>query len=384
MRTSLISRLALALLSSVALVPAANAIQTAVTSQATGHAEPAARSTYEGVADLGRFKFEQGGSIDHMKVGYVAFGTMSPARDNVILLLPETSATRHAYDALIGPGKTYDTNRFYIVVVDQIGGGQSSRPSEGLRTAFPRYTIRDMVRVQHDFVRHVLKVPHLVAVGGASMGSFQTIEWGVTYPNAMDRLILIVPAARSDGHLRGIVKQMRNAIAGDADYADGRYGQRPTAGLRQAARIFFPWLRSDAYLAARPSEVAQAEAQALGDGWADRWDPTDILWRYNASAHHDVSQPFGGDMRAALSRVRAPSLIISSTSDRTIPAYLTDELRRGLGAPRFVAIETDAGHAMVSARPESADYRAMANAIATFLAGSTSASQPAKAGNQGE
>src|SRR5262245_12355011 len=157
-----------------------------------------AHAQTDAVYALGRFSFENGGEIADMKVGYVTWGKLNDAKDNAILLLPGTSAGRHFAAAHIGPGKTYDTDKYFVIGVDPIGGGNSSSPKDGLGTAFPKYTIRDMVRAQHVMVTKGLGLTHLLAVGGSSMGSFQSVEWGINYPDFMTGLILIVPAARSD------------------------------------------------------------------------------------------------------------------------------------------------------------------------------------------
>ncbi|MBE7190335.1 alpha/beta fold hydrolase, partial [Jatrophihabitans endophyticus] len=138
-------------------------------------------SPTEATFDIGPFAFERGGRVEAMRVGFVSAGRLNPARDNAVLLLAETSGHRHSYDALIGPGLAYDTDRHFVVVVDPIGGGASTGPGDGLGRAFPPYTIRDMVRVQHAFVTKGLKLDGLAAVGGSSMGSFQALEWGILF-----------------------------------------------------------------------------------------------------------------------------------------------------------------------------------------------------------
>jgi len=141
-----------------------------------------ARAQTEAVFSLGHFAFEDGGEIPDMKVGYVSWGTLNAAKSNAILLVPGTSGNRHSYDTHIGPGKTFDTDKYFVIGADPIGGGTSSQPKDGLGTAFPRYTIRDMVRAQHEMIARGLGISHLLAVGGGSMGSFQTVEWGINFP----------------------------------------------------------------------------------------------------------------------------------------------------------------------------------------------------------
>jgi homoserine O-acetyltransferase/O-succinyltransferase len=87
----------------------------------------------EGVYVIPRFTFETGGVLDNMKVGYVTFGKLNAAKDNAILIIPGASGNRHSSDTLIGPGKTFDTDKYFVIGVDPIGGGNSSSPKDGLQ-----------------------------------------------------------------------------------------------------------------------------------------------------------------------------------------------------------------------------------------------------------
>jgi homoserine O-acetyltransferase len=330
---------------------------------ATVAAAPAAD---ERVAEIGAFAFEHGGRLARMRVGYATWGHLAPDRGNVVLLLPPTSGTRHSYDAWIGPGRAFDTDRFFVIAVDPIGGGRSSQPGDGLGSAFPRYTIRDMVEAQRRLLSG-LGIDHLHAVAGASMGSFQAVEWGVGHPDAMDRLLLVAPAARSDAHLRSIVEGMAQTLTANPHWSDPGARAAWSPNLRAAAAQFYPWLRSDAYLDRRGTAADLAEAQALGDDWAVHWDPVSLLWRYRASAGHDAGEPYAGDLHRALARIRAKTLIVANAQDRTVPAYLTRELAQGIAGATTVTVPTDSGHAMIGARPGSADFDAITAAIRGFL-----------------
>ena len=142
----------------------------------------------DAIHTIARFAFENGGELAGMKVAFSTFGKLNAARDNCVMMLPGTSQLRAYAIPHIGPGKTFDTDRYFVVTVDAIGGGGSSSPKDGLGTQFPKYTIRDMVRAQHDLITRGLGLTRLHAVGGNSMGAFQTIEWGVTYPGFMKGL----------------------------------------------------------------------------------------------------------------------------------------------------------------------------------------------------
>ena len=99
-----------------------------------------AQAQTEAVYRIGRFSFENGGEIADMKVGYVTWGKLNDAKDNAILLLPGSSNGRHFADAHIGPGKTYDTDKYFVICVDPIGGGNSSSPQDGLGIGLPDNT----------------------------------------------------------------------------------------------------------------------------------------------------------------------------------------------------------------------------------------------------
>jgi len=307
-------------------------------------AMPASAQT-EDVYTIPSYKFEAGQQLENVKIGYITFGKLNDAKTNAVLLVPGTSSGRHWADDYVGPGKMYDTDKYFFIGVDAVGGGNSSQPGDGLGMGFPRYTIRDMVRTQYELVTKGLGLSSLHAVAGPSMGSFQGVEWGVNYPAFMKGLVLIVPAARSDQHFYAIVDAVVGMITLDPGYKDGKYDQNPVEGIKRAGMIYFPWLFSDEYLQTlKTPEPYQTALMAFGTGWSKAWDANALVIRYGASRNHDASAPYGGDMKAALGRVQAKSLLLASQTDRTIPAYLSRELFAGLKNAQYVEIPTIRGH----------------------------------------
>src|SRR5207253_1184796 len=109
------------------------------------------------------------------------------------------TGNHHRLDFMIGSGKALDTDRYFVVCTDAIGNGLTTSPSTSTaqpRMRFPRYTIRDMVRSQHRLLTEHLKIDHVVAVVGPSMGGMQALQWGVSHPKFMDSLVALVPLAR--------------------------------------------------------------------------------------------------------------------------------------------------------------------------------------------
>src|SRR5882762_2059130 len=130
------------------------------------------------------FEFEDGSVLPELRVAYETQGKLDSGRDNAILLLHGASGDRHAFDPMVGPGKAFDTNKYFVITVDAIGGGGSSSPKDGLGQDFPRYTIRDMMAAQLGLVRRGRELATLPAVGGSGMGAFASLDWG-THPPEM-------------------------------------------------------------------------------------------------------------------------------------------------------------------------------------------------------
>jgi homoserine O-acetyltransferase len=190
-----------------------------------------------------------------------------------------------------------------------------------------------------------LKLTGLRAVVGPSMGSFQAIEWGIHYPDFMKGLVLIVPSARSDQRFGAIADAVRATITLDPDYKNGAYETNPKEGLRRAGTIYFPWLYSDAYLRSLGTDASyEKELWAFGDNWARAWDANALLLRFNASRNHDVSKPFNGDMKVALSHVKARTIVIVSETDRTVPGDLSQEIIDGVTDTEWAVIPSIRGH----------------------------------------
>ncbi len=309
-----------------------------------------ASAQQEATYTIERFQFEGGGSLEKMKVGYVTWGTRAPQDSNVIVLLPPTSGFKAWANGHIGRGKAFDPERYFIVSIDSIGGGTSSQPRDGLGSRFPAYNIRDMVRAQHELLTRGLGIQRALAIGGASSGAYQALEWGVMYPAFARGLLLYVPAARADAPIKVIIDGVVGTLGLDPAF---NAAQAPAAGgdaVRRASTVYFPWLGSDSQLRnfGTDEELARAENNQA-DNWARNWDPVGLAWRYRSSRLHDVSAPYKGNMAEALARVRAAALLMPVTSDRTHPIGLSDEMRTLLVNARVVNAPLDSPRGHIAA-----------------------------------
>ena len=313
------------------------------------------------------FEFENGSVVPELRVAYESHGDLDPGRDNAILLVHGTSGDRHAFDRVIGPGKTFDTNKYFVITVDAIGGGESSSPKDGLGQDFPRYTIRDMMAAQHALVTRGLELSTLRAVGGSSMGSFVSLEWGIHHPEMVRSLILLVPSPKAEANFQLTVDLLTSVIALDSEWRGGRYTHNPIEGLRLAGMCYYPWVVSAAYLDRIPAALLAKELERSARSYAN-WDANSLVFRYAASRAHDVAAPFGGDMTTALSQISAPTLILPSASDRLLGLDGARRIRDGVKHASYAEIPSDLGHSAGHAAPETPEGQFIDQQIRGFLA----------------
>ena len=319
----------------------------------------------EQLVAIGPFAFESGGHLEDLRVSFVTHGRLNTRRDNALLLLPGTTNSRHSADGYIGAGKAFDPDRHFIIAFEAVGSGPGSKPSDGLHADFPRYTIRDLVRSQHEIVRRVFGLEQL-AVAGASMGAFQALEWAIAHPSLVQEAVLIVPAVRASSIFRMVVRNVAAVLRMDPAISRAVPDMTDFASLELAARMYFPWTVSDAYLERMPLELIEREI-SVSVRRSAQWPIWDYLLRYQASASHDVSKPFGGHAAAALARGRARTLVLPVSSDRLLGVSEAHEIARHVAGARLVEIASDRGHLGWRAVPGAAETLAIDQAIRNFF-----------------
>ena len=315
------------------------------------HSRPSAASPYsegskgsEGSFTLPQFHFESGATLAEMTVGFTTHGTINSQRDNIVLVTPGTANTRHSFDGYIGAGEALDPAEHFIISVDAIGAGTSSKPADGLGGGFPRYTVRDMVRAQHDFLVRAFDISParpLRAIVGASMGAFQALEWGIHYPGLARDLVMLVPAVRASNTFRTVVAQMVRILDLDPEWADGK--RQPLRALEAAGRHYLPWTVTDEFIEGLAPEQLEQELTNSAQRFA-AWDAWSLIRRYQASSSHDPSIPFGGDLAAALARITAGALLLPSRTDRLLPPALAREIADHIPWARYAEIPSSCGH----------------------------------------
>ena len=294
------------------------------------------------------FEFENGPVMPELRIAYETHGNLDPGRDNAILLVHGATGDRHSFDPRIGPGKTFDTNKYFVITVDAIGGGESASPKDGLGQDFPRYSIRDMMAAQHALVTRGLELATLRAVGGSAMGSFVSLEWGIHHPEMVRGLILLLPSPKAEANFQLTVDLATSVIALDPEWQGGRYTHNPVEGLRLAGMLYYPWVVSAGYLDRIPTAQVTKELEKSARSYAG-WDANSLVFRYAASRAHDVASPFGGDMAVALSQIAAPTLILPSATDRLLGLDGARRIRDGVKHASYAEIPSTS--AIARARP---------------------------------
>src|SRR6478735_6905362 len=184
---------------------------------------------------IANFKTESGVTLPQARVVYGTYGHLNAARDNAVLLPSHYMADCHGYEWLIGPDRALDTSKLFLVATELFGNGHSSSPSNtpepfhGPR--FPVTTIRDNVEAVHRLLTEELKIKHLRAIVGFSMGAQQAFQWAVSYPDFADRIVATSGTAKTYPH--GVVRLEGQiaALTADPAFHGGDYTSPPAKGL---------------------------------------------------------------------------------------------------------------------------------------------------------
>jgi homoserine O-acetyltransferase/O-succinyltransferase len=323
---------------------------------------------------------EFGGRLPEVSIAYETWGVPNAARDNAVLVLHALTGDSHAaggaepghpaggwWDGIIGPGKAIDTERYFVVCPNVLGGcqgtsGPASETPDGTRygARFPLITIRDQVAVEVALADH-LGIDAWACVVGGSMGGMRVLEWCVGYPDRLRRAVVLAVGAAATAEEIALCSLQIRAIRSDPAFAGGDYydmGTRPVDGLALARGIGQVSYRTADELQGRFGRRPQAEEDPLkggrfavesylqhhGDKLAERFDPNSYIVLSEAMNHHDVGRGRGGAARA-LGGVRVDVTVAGIASDRLYPLGLQQELSQMLPGDRPVAvIESDYGH----------------------------------------
>lgn len=342
----------------------------------------------------GGFRLESGASLPELVVAYETYGTLTAERDNAIYICPTltsdahaagthdgTDATRGWWDGMIGPGKGIDTNHYFVICANILGGckgttGPSSvNPATGkpYGSAFPAISVGDMVNA-HCLLVKQLGVERLAAVVGGSLGGMHALDWTIRFPEMVDRCVCIASATSLSAQALAFDIIGRNAITSDPDWQGGDYygtGRVPSRGLAQARRIGHVTYLSaemmdtkfgrDRTNGAEPRSAAPAghpgkfstnfEVESYldhqGEKFVRRFDANAYLHITRAIDEYDLVEKFGS-LEKAFEPIRAKVLVAALSSDWLFPPEQSMEVARALLAAgkrvSYCTIEVPYGH----------------------------------------
>lgn len=283
------------------------------------------------IYDLGNVALEEGGTIRGCQLAYATFGTLNAAKDNAILVTTWYSGTSKIMEQVyIGAGRALDPAKYFIVVVNQIGNGLSSSPHNTPFPAgmanFPKVRIGDDVRAQHQLLTQKFGIKSLALVIGGSMGAQQTYEWAVRYPDMVQRAAPLAGTAKNTPHDFLFAETLVEAITSDPAFQGGWYKDagHVRAGLRRHAKLWgvMGW-STEFYQQGRPAALGFSSLEDFVtnfmDGFFGVMDPNALLcmaWKWQ---HGDVSRHTGGDLKAALGRIKAKTFVMPIETDMFFP-----------------------------------------------------------------
>jgi homoserine O-acetyltransferase/O-succinyltransferase len=337
-----------------------------------------------------QLSLQRGGQLGPITLAYETWGTLNARRDNAILITHALTGSSHAHDPeypndpkaawwnlLIGPGRVFDTSRYFVICSNILGGcygstGPSSidphtgRPY-GMR--FPVITIRDMVHAQRRLIEH-LNVRELAMVAGGSIGGQQALEWAVTYPELVRKIGVIAATAAQSAQAVAFSEVQRQAIMADPCWLCGDYvpGQGPATGLAIARMLAMITYQSEEAMELRFSRNSiqrdECPSPTFSPDLGGRFDVENYLYyqgaqltrRFDANSYlyisramdlYDVSEGYPS-LNAALSRIRSKALFVGVRSDILFPAVhihrLADKMRAIGGDAIYVELDSPHGH----------------------------------------
>lgn len=318
------------------------------------------------IAGFDSIALESGATLAPVEVAYETYGSLNASRSNAILILHAFSGDAHAagiakeggkpgwWDNMIGPGKAFDTDKYFMICSNVLGGCQgttgpsSIHPATGCPYAmsFPVITIRDMVRAQKMLIDS-LGIERLLAVAGGSMGGMQALEWAVSYPDAVVSALPIATTARHSAQQIAFNEVGRQAIMADPDWNEGNFyhGKPPARGLAIARMVGHITYMSDESMREKFGRrlrekdkfgfdfSAEFEVESYlryrGSQFVNRFDANSYLYITKAEDYFDLTDG-SGSLAAAFESVKTRFLVISFTSDWLYPSYQSQEIVRVL------------------------------------------------------
>ncbi|MGE0267156.1 MAG: homoserine O-acetyltransferase [Candidatus Omnitrophota bacterium] len=329
-------------------------------------------------------KLKSGEKLGPITVAYETYGSLNDRKSNAILVFHSLTSDAHAagfhpgddkpgwWDTMIGPGKAFDTDKYYVICANVIGGckGSTGPASTNPKTgrpyglSFPVVTVEDMCAVQKKLIDH-LGIKRLMSIAGGSMGGLLALKWSIMYPDAVDSCIAIATNTRHTAQQIALHEVARRAIMSDPDWDGGDYYGKsiPARGMAVARMIGHITYMSEksmdekfgrklmkkerlGYDFSTDFEV-ESYLNYRGESFVQRFDANSYLYLSKALDYFDITEE-KGDVTSAFKPAKCPFLVISFSSDWLYPPYQSKEMVKALKANDLdvsaILIESSYGH----------------------------------------
>lgn len=312
-------------------------------------------------AKLGDFRLASGAVISDCRIGYRTFGKLNDAKSNAIVIPTWASGTTEQLQSNVGPGKLLDSSRYFVIAIDALSNGISSSPSNSQlqpRMGFPQFTLRDTVQSQYELLTKVLKLQHVRAILGISMGGMQVFQWMVSYPDFMDIAIPIVGSPRLAPYDLMLWQAQIEAIINDRDWNNGNYATNPAKVVEFAFGELLLTTPDHYNKQVTRQQVFESLEKAKQSKVIDA---NDKIRQVQAMMALDVAEGFGGSLERAARSVRAKVFVIVAKFDHVVTPGPALEFARLLGA-RVLELDSDCGHLATSCESQKVN-----SAVSEFL-----------------
>lgn len=314
-------------------------------------------------ANLGDLKLESGAVIHDCKIGYRTMGTLNAAKSNAVLF-PTWLGGRSGDVAMnIGPGKFVDSSKYFVVIVDALGNGVSCSPSNSTRQHgidFPQFSIRDMVYSQYRLLTETLRLSHVHAVVGLSMGGIQTFQWMVSYPTFMDMAVPIAGTPQLSSYDLELLSTEEKALEADPAYKGGKYiypPQLPLVALIHDMNLSTPSFHVNHVT----REDFPKYFENIMTNGERSVDANNYLRQLQAILGHDIAH--GGSIYDAANKIKAKVFVIVGAQDHMVNPIPTLGFAKLVHAQTLV-LDSDCGH-----MAPSCEIKTVSPAIDRFLSG---------------
>jgi homoserine O-acetyltransferase len=292
---------------------------------------------------LGDLELESGQTIKDCRIGFRTYGRLDKEKDNGVLFPTWFGGTSKDIEQIAPPWRVVDTSRFFLIIVDALGDGISSSPSNSkdqYGTSFPQFSIRDMVESQHEMLKKQFGIKRLYAIMGISMGGIQTFQWGVSYPDFSPRLIPIVGTPQPTSYDLMGYNIFKKIIESDSAYNHGKYKVNPVipaATMMLEYSVTTP-ARESRYMSRDSFQVWQ---NRLDTARAPDWNNT--YYQLKAIIGHDITRDYEESLKKTAEHVTARMLIVVSLQDHMVNPMPAMAFAKLLPA-KMVVLNNDLGH----------------------------------------